>query len=83
MKDFFIKIRRFKEAFSESSENPQQASVCMELGKGARRRPGFQEGWDRALGVLSPSCRHRIPPPGREGLSLLGHCLSSYPLLTL
>lgn len=43
MKDFFIKIRHFKEASSKSSENPQWASVLC-WGGGLEQGLGFGKG---------------------------------------
>lgn len=42
MKDFFIKIRHFREASSKSSESPPWASICTELERAAGlwERPG-------------------------------------------
>lgn len=56
MKDFFIKIRLFKDSFSKSSEHPQQASGCMERGTGPEGGLGLREGGAQAPGFLSPSC---------------------------
>lgn len=42
MKDFFIKIRHFKEASSKSSENPQWVFVCIVLVWKLAGRPGLQ-----------------------------------------
>lgn len=82
MKDFFIKIRHFKEASSISSESPM--SLClMELERGPEEPWALGKTRTKHTGVLAPSCRHGIPPLVREALSLMGHYPASDPLLPL
>lgn len=55
MKDFFIKIRHFKEASSISSESPM--SLClMELERGPEEPWALGKTRTKHTGVLAPSC---------------------------
>lgn len=55
MKDFFIKIRHFKEASRISSESP--TSLClMELERGPEEPWALGKTRTKHTGVLAPSC---------------------------
>lgn len=81
MKDFFIKIRHFKEASSKSSENPQWVFVCIVLVWKLAGGQGFREGpGQRAPGFHYPHLMTQNLSRGWGALSPMGCSPAFYPV---